>query len=419
MPPTNRPTWPVLALVTAGMGAGPLLNFGLASTSSLVIATFGLTTAQFGLILTVVFASAAVVSLALGWLADRLAPPAQWGILFGGAAIALGLAGLAPTYGFLLATAVFSGVSQAMSNPTTNRAVTALAPPAKRIGWIGVKQSGVQVGQLFAGLAFPGLALWLGWTGAALAVSALCIAMLVAALTVIPDWTKGTSGVTETSPTPTANDVPGTEPATSTVAPSPRMVWLIVGMLAALSFLSAFGLMSTNSYLSLFAVQQFDYPLVLGGLLVAMGGLIGVASRIWWAQALVRGAGAGPLLVIMSLGSIAAAVCFTVSALAHVDALIWLGVALHGISVLGANVVINASVIKVAGRRRLGLATGVTSTGLYAGFATGPVLAGAVIDSDVGFTGGWAVIGAAYVVCLGVALVFSRMTRHLRPPRRR
>ncbi|MGO2112098.1 MAG: MFS transporter [Pseudoclavibacter sp.] len=471
-PKTARPLWPVLTLVTAGMGAGPLLNFGLAGTSALVITTFGLTSAQFGLILTCIYASAALMSLVLGWLADRLPPRAQWAILFGGAVIALGLAGIAPSYGFLLATAVFSGLSQAMSNPTTNRAVTAIAPPNKRIGWIGIKQSGVQGAQLVSGLAFPPLTLWIGWEGAALTMSGLCVVLLIGAVTLIPDWTKGPSGLTETSPTPVFSprssdaarrersdradasaaviDSAGEQPVPDAVAghehratdavtqpehpaladaarpstpsrppappagPSPRMIWLIVGLLASVSFLSAFGLMSTNGYLALFAVQQFEYPLVVGGLVVAAGGLIGLASRIWWAQALVRGAGAGPLLVIMSAGAIAAAACLTISALAHIGALVWVGVVLHGVSVLGASVVINASVIKVASKRMLGLATGVTATGLYAGFATGPFVAGAVIDTDAGFVGGWVVVGIAYVACLAVSIVFSRVTRHLR-----
>lgn len=406
------------------MGAGPLFNFGLASTSALVIATFGLTTAQFGLILTVVFTAAAVVSLFVGWLADHLPPRAQWGVLFGGAALSLGLAGLAPTYGFLLATAVLSGMTQAMSNPTTNRAVTALATSRQRIGWIGVKQSGVQIGQFAAGVLFPPLALWLGWTGATLVVAGLCLVLLLAALVLVPDWSRGPSGLTAvTGPVSTHADAEVTDargrerasdssrgeqaaPARSTL--SRRDTWVFVSLLAAISFLSALGVMSTNGYLALFSVEQFGYPLVLGGLLVALGGFIGVISRVWWARELARGASAGVLFVVMSFGAIAAALLLTLSAVLHVGWLIWVAVVLHGVSVLGANVVVNASLVSLVDKRRLGLATGVTATGMYAGFALGPIIAGALIDATGGFAGGWIAIGIAYVLCLGVSFVVQR-----------
>lgn len=442
------------------MGAGPLFNFGIASTSALVISTFGLTTAQFGLILTVVFTSAAVVSLVLGWLADRLPPRVQWCVLFGGAALSLFLAGLAgaaadggagegagafgpdgpaPAYGFLLATAVLSGITQSMSNPTTNRAVTALATPRQRIGWIGVKQSGVQVGQFAAGVLFPPLALWLGWAGATWVVAGLCLVLLVGSLTLIPDWSRGPSGLTTvTAPVATgagggagagagaAADATGAhEPgrasapdaAPSRPTPTQRETSLIVALLAAISFLSALGVMSTNGYLALFAVEQFGYPLVLGGLLVALGGLIGVVSRVWWAREFARGASAGVLFVIMSIGSIAAATLLTLSAVAHIAWFVWVAVVLHGVSVLGANVVVNASVISVVGKARLGLATGVTATGMYAGFALGPIIAGALVDATGGFAGGWIAIGIGYVLCLGVSIAVLRVTRRFRPAR--
>lgn len=410
---TRRPPWAVLTVITSAMGAGPLFNFGLASTSALVLEKFGITSAQFGAILTVVFASAAVVSLVLGWLADRLPPHTQFAILFGGAALSLFVAGLAPTYGFLLATAVFSGISQAMSNPTTNRAVSALAPPGKRTDWIGVKQSGVQFSQFAAGLVFPPLAVWFGWSGAAIIVSVLCVVLLVAASVVVPDWTK--RDATAPADAPTASPRAAAPATGALLLPvPPRDVWRIIALLAAISFLSAFGIMATNAYLALFAVQQFGFPLWLGGIVVAVGGIIGVVSRIWWGRQLARGTAAGALFVAISLGAIGAAVTLIISAYAHVAWLVWVAVTLHGISVLGTNVVTNSSVMRIAGGTRLGLATGVTATGMYTGFATGPIVAGALIDAVDGFGAGWLVVGAVYLACLAVSIVFARYTRRFR-----
>lgn len=401
--PSRRPSWAVLGVVTAAMGAGPLYNFGFAATSALIITTFGITSAQFGAILTVVFGAAALTSLLLGWLSDRLPPHAQFTILFGGAAVSLVGAGFAPSYAFLLATAVFAGLSQAMSNATTNRAVSALAPDGKRAGWIGVKQSGVQASQFIAGLVFPALAVGIGWAGAATAVSALCIVMLVLAFLVVPDWTKdgAASAAAHVAPPPMHTSVPT------------RDLWLIVGMLAAISLFTGFGAMATNAYLALFAVQEFGYPLWLGGLVVAVGGIIGVASRIFWGRQLSGGRTVGALMVIMSVGAISVAASLMLAGAARLSWLVWVGVTLHGASVLGANVITNSALMRIAGPARLGLATGVTTTGMFTGFAIGPLVVGYAIERS-GFGAGWLTIGVVYVACLVVSLVFARLTRDLR-----
>ena len=391
----------LLTLITSAMGAGPLFNFGLAATSALVITTFGISSAAFGAILTVVFASAAVASIAFGWLADRLSLRVQFVILFGGAALALVVSGFAPDYTFLLATAVLAGLSQAMSNPTTNRTIRTLATPEQRTGWIGVKQSGVQASQLVAGILFPPLALVFGWHGAALCVSLLCVGLLVATFLVIP----------------AANDEPPTIVPLRTgevrVGEPERAPWGVIVLLSAVSFLSGFGVQATNAYLALFAVHDFGYGLVLGGALVATSGLIGVASRVWWGRRLARGARAGALLMLLSTGAICAAVLLLLAGLLHASVLLWIAVALHGISVLGANVVVNATVMALVGPGRLGRATGVTASGMYAGFATGPFVVGALVDSTAGFTGGWLAVGAAYVLCLAASAIVLRATRDL------
>lgn len=405
MPESTRRDNVRLALITSGMGAGPLYNFGLSATSALVIANFAISPSQFGAVLTTVFASAAVASTFLGWLADRLPMRAQFSVLFGGAALSLAVAALAPSFAFLLLTAVFSGLSQAMSNPATNRAILALAPPAKRTGWIGVKQSGVQASQLVAGLSFPALAILLGWPGAAVVLSLVCLALLVATFVVLPSRAAAAA-----AKAPTAS-VPVTDRANPLTG---RQIWTIVVLLAVVSFLSGFGLMATNTYLALFAVQEFGFSLVLGGVLVAAAGFIGVASRVWWGRRLARGSRAGTLLIVMSVGAVGAAGVLLLAGAVHAPALLWVAVALHGVTVLGANVVVNASVVKVAGGTRLGSATGVTAAGMYSGFATGPIVTGLIVDSPAGFTAGWLVVAAAYVACLVVSIGYAMVTARYR-----
>ena len=59
----------------------------------------------------------------------------------------------------LIVGAGLSGIAQSFPNGVTNRILLERVPDIKRIGWVGIEQSGVQVSQLVASLSFPVLAL--------------------------------------------------------------------------------------------------------------------------------------------------------------------------------------------------------------------------------------------------------------------
>ena len=69
--PHARTSGALLFVLLCAMGVGPLFNYGISASSALVIEQMGITAGQLGLVVTVVFASAAVSSMWLGRLADR------------------------------------------------------------------------------------------------------------------------------------------------------------------------------------------------------------------------------------------------------------------------------------------------------------------------------------------------------------
>lgn len=176
----------LLIILLCAMGAGPLFNYGVSVSSALIIEDLGITAGQIGFIVTVVFAAAAISSMWLGNLADKISVRAQMLLIFLGTAVALVVAAFAHSYWLLLVAAVLAGPAQAISNPTTNRVIIRAVPVDKRTGWIGVKQSGVQASQLFSGLFFPAVALALGWTGAALGGAVVCVLLWLISLKYVP-----------------------------------------------------------------------------------------------------------------------------------------------------------------------------------------------------------------------------------------
>ena len=383
----------LLFILVCAMGAGPVMNYGISAASTLIIADLGISEGRFGLLATGCFLSAALCSLSLGRLSDRISARAQMLIIFGGSALALLLMAVSGSYWWLLAAAVLAGPAQAISNPTTNRIISHRVEPQRRPGWLGIKQSGVQASQLFSSLFFPAAALLAGWRGAAVAAAALLGLLLAYAWRHLPpaaDALPAAAGTVREAPAADGRtpDAPGRR--------FPGAVWL----LAAFALFSGAGMQATNVYLPLFAQRELGFPLLLAGATAAAAGVIGVASRVLWGRRMAGGVSAATLLVILALGAVGGAGLLLAAGETGVPALLWTGVALHGATVLGVNVVVMAGVLRLVPGSRVGAASGVVSLGMYSGFALGPLAMGLLLDLSGHFLAGWIFVGSGYLVCL-------------------
>src|SRR5699024_4710691 len=245
--PRSTASTGLLIILLCAMGAGPLFNYGISVSSALIIDQLGITAGQLGAIVTVVFAAAAVSSLWLGNLADKISARSQMLIIFVGTAVALVIAAFAHSYWLLLVAAVLAGPAQAISNPTTNRVIIRAVPVAKRTGWIGLKQSGGQASQLFSGPFFPAVALALGWTGAALGGALVCVLLWLVSLKYVPSPAQ-LAQRQNTAPEPP--EVTVDTGAMSTVGAKDKLP-TVVYFFAAIAMLSGMGMQATNVYLPL------------------------------------------------------------------------------------------------------------------------------------------------------------------------
>ncbi|MCQ1995716.1 MFS transporter [Arthrobacter sp. zg-Y1171] len=380
----------LLFVLVCAMGAGPMMNYGLSATSTLIMADLRISDAQFGLLAATCFAGAAVSSMWLGRLSDRISARSQLLIIFGGTALALGFAALSGNYLWLLAAVLLSGPAQAISNPTTNRIIIHAVEPGKRPGWMGIKQSGVQASQLFSSLFFPAAALVAGWRGAAVGTVAVLLLLLAYAWFRLPSEPR--------LPAPRG---PG-QPADRKF---PAAVWL----LAAFALFSGAGMQATNVYLPLFAQREIGFSLLMGGVTAAVAGVVGVTSRVLWGRRMADGVRASTLLLILAAGAVCGAALLLAAGQTGVPLLLWSGVVFHGASVLGVNVVVMAGVLREVPRERVGAASGAVSLGMYSGFALGPLAMGLLLQYSGGFLAGWLSIGAAYLVCGGIGLAYRRL----------
>ncbi|WP_375002750.1 MFS transporter [Aeromicrobium sp. CTD01-1L150] len=373
-----------IALITC-MGVGPLFLYSLSSVSAVVIDDLGLTSAQFGSIATMTFLSAAACSALFGRWADRVRSTHALMAISLGSGAGLVLAGLAPSYGWILLAAIACGVAQSMSNPATNRFVGTLdrAPTGSLIGW---KQSGVQMSQLVAGLSVPALTVLFDWR-IAIAGGALFAVVGVASGLALPTGSSSAPGRSRA--------------ASSGLGPG---VWA----LTIYTYFIGLGLAAVNTYLPLYAFEELGFSLSAAGLTAAMIGLVGLVSRIWWGRRTDAGARLGPVLVLLGVGSLAGA-AIVASAQWGSSGLVWLGAGVFGASALAANSVTMVSLLTLAPTGLVGAASGVLSTGLYLGFASGPVTFGLVLDHS-SYAVAWAVPCAAFAVATtGAVLCLRRL----------
>ncbi len=402
----------LLTVLLGAVAAGPIMLYGLSATSDSIIAELGISEAHFGLLATTCFGAAAIGNATLGRLADRHSDLSLMAFIFVLAALALLLVAVPDGFWLLLVAAALSGIAQSFPNGVTNRILLERVPDTKRIGWVGIKQSGVQVSQLVASLAFPALALGIGWRGAALTVAIIPLILLAMTwyslrttpLLIAPK--PSTDAPEPATDTPTEAAHPDPELASTRPARHPGMVWA----LALFGLINGIGVQATNVYIPLFAVREAGFSLVLGGAAAALAGVIGVIARVTWARRMANGASGPRLLLGLALIALVGAVLFLVADTAGWALLVWVAVAFHGISALGVSVVLMAALMRAIPASSMVSASGMVTAGMFFGFALGPLLMGIIVGSPGGFVLGWITVGITYVLCMILALILIRVT---------
>jgi predicted MFS family arabinose efflux permease len=380
-----------IATLTVSMGIGPLLIYALTATGPLVISDLGLTRAQFGSFATVTFAAAAVSSGLFGRLIDLYSERVTMVVLYLGSAFALLLASIAQTYLVVLMAVAFSGCVQSLSNPVTNRLISTYAIRSSHGTLMGVKQSGVQMAQLTAGLALPSLALVFGWRGALAASIAIAAAGLLLA------WRRVPSKSAHTAHRSHSHHSGGL----------PRAIW----WLTAYALLTGAALQASNVYLPLYGHERVDLSVTAAGLTAAVVGGVGLVARIVWGRTADRlGSPRIPLLTLALAASVGT-ICIYLAETAQMTWLLWLGAVIFGGTAIAANVVLMVAVLQVAPAHLIGRASGVLATGLYLGFAFGPISFGGLVDATDSYGIGWMTVTGVYAAAAVLVLTGRYGTR--------
>jgi predicted MFS family arabinose efflux permease len=362
---------PFTILVTTIMVAGTLPQFAVGSLGPLLVDDFDLSRAQFGTLTTATFSVAAVLSLFVGAVTEKLRPRGTYCALFLASALTFAGMSLATTYPVLLAFVALAGVGQALVNPLSNRLIAQRVRPERQGLVTGIKQSGVHIGGVVGGVSFPVLAVLLGWRGALAGAAVLFVVACLATVRLIPQAHVGGGKATEASA---------------------GMVASSVRALAAYAFMMGSGYSSVITYLPLYAHEAVGVSSALAGTLLSAMGVIGVTSRIVTGHAADRARNLTLILAMLALAAAGAMLLVLLAASIH-PLLLLLGALLVGSSA-GWNTVVMITVVKRAGRQGIGKASGHVMSGFFAGFIFSPVIFGFVVDVTGGYTVSWAMFSS-------------------------
>jgi predicted MFS family arabinose efflux permease len=376
-------------LLAFAMGVATVVTFIVGALAPFLVEDLGLSRTSLGLLATVMIAVAAVLSPLAGQLVDRLGGRLVLVVIF--AVTAAGMLGmaLAASYSWLLAGAVLAGIATAMGNPATNQLISLHIPRGAQGTVTGVKQSGVQVATMVAGLVVPSLGAALGWRRA-MAVSALPPVLGLAASFLIVPGSGGGAGAGAPSVQAKAGGIP------------PAVV-----RLTGYGALMGIGVSAVGTYTLLYGTEELGVSATLGGLALALLGLAGIVSRITWARRIDRGTSALAALVVMALGGSVSVALILVADLVGA----WLllaGAFAFGATATAWNAVGNLVLIRELPASVAGQMAGVLQAGFYGGFAVGPACFGALVDWTRSYGAGWSMVIVVQAMAGGLLAVSGR-----------
>jgi predicted MFS family arabinose efflux permease len=372
-------------VLTLAMTLPMLILYAIGTLGPFLVRDLGIKPGLLGYATMSTFGLAAVLSPFAGIFVDRIGSRRSLGLLF--LAVAVAYAAIIALPGFLgvVAAVAVCGIAQALSNPVTNVLIARQVPPEKKAFVVGLKQSGVQMGALFAGLVMPGIALMLGWR----AVFALLVplALILAAA----------------APLVASPHVAATRNPMRLARPNRLLLLLMSVQLCAGMALSAF-----VTFLPIVATT-LGVSRPEAGAMIATFGAFGVLSRVLLTPLGARLPDESWLLfALLVLSAVALSLTMGASPAAHWP--LWLGAAGMGLTAVATNAIAMGMILRDPSFGSPASASGWLSSAFFGGFSLGAPAYGAIFNTALSTQGAWSAT-IAIVACgclLTLALAKAR-----------
>ncbi|WP_411182310.1 CynX/NimT family MFS transporter [Nitrosomonas sp. Is37] len=331
------------------------------------------------------FGFAAVLSLWAGAIVDYLGSRYSLLVLFCSVGLAFTLIAVVESFYSLLIAAAICGIAQALANPVTNLLIAQQVPPEKKASIVGLKQAGVQLAALIAGLILPTIAMQYGWRVAYGIIVPITIFFCLSVSSVTPKKHIRTRTRLKLLP------------------PNSLLLRLMM-----IQFLIGTSLSAFVTYLPTFAIQQ-NMALPLADTLIAVFGVMGMISRI-----VLTPMGAKlkdeSLLLFMLAAIAAVSMAITMNAAPDSHWQLWAGAIGVGLTAVATNAIAMSMLIRDPAFGPVTFSSGFVSVAFFAGFALGPPLFAVVSIYSEDLLVSWnTLIGILLLACvMTIALASAR-----------
>lgn len=362
------------------------MNFSsLGIVAPLIKSDLQLTSVQIGFLFSAASVGGCIGAIPAGLIIDRMG--VRMILSLAVAMMSLSMMVLSATSFFslaILALLIF-GLFSSVTGPAANKCIIGLFPPIGRATAMGVKQTGVNFGGIFAGILLPYLILLSSWQRSLLIVGATEAIAAVVIYRLLQE--------------PPGNGLPPPDSFRwqKNLAASLNKKVLTLG---AISFLFFACQLTFSAYLILFLNQELKYSLVQAGELFALAYFAGAAARIFWSlisDYYLGGRRKGILVLISWLELLSLLVLGMAAFFPGIDRFLFLVMLVFGVSGIGWNAMFLTLMGETAEREIIGTATAFGFSCGHMGSLVTPPLFGYLVDR----TG---IYGYSWFLLAGLAL---------------
>ncbi|MBC8118591.1 MAG: MFS transporter [Burkholderiaceae bacterium] len=373
-------------LLTQAIGSATTL--APAVLAPLIAASMGLSITSIGLYVSLVYVAAMVSTVLAGPFVVALGGTrvSQVGLCV----CAIGLSMVSSSHVVIGALgALVIGLGYGPLTPASADVLIRAAPPHRMAVIYSLKQTGVPLGGVLAGLLLPAAALVVGWSWALAGVSGAC---LLCALTLIP-FRSGLDGTPHGGISrPSFHG--SLEPIRLTLRnPSLRI-------LAISSFVFSATQLCLTVYLVTFLTQSLQWQIVAAGAMLAASQAVGAFTRVLWGWVADTRAGLKLTLIYLAVAMAVSALSMLVIDASTPRWIVALLIALFAATAAGWNGVFLAAVARTAPPGRTASVTGGAMAFTYLGIVVGPTLFGSLADRTDSFPISFAALAIPLSLCV-------------------
>jgi len=353
----------------------------------------GVDTALIGIQVSVVYIGAMTTSVVGGAVVRRFGPLRCSQIALACAATGSALTTL-PLLTAIVLGAVFIGFGYGLTNPPAAQMLMKVTKPSNRNLVFSIKQTGVPLGGVAAGLLAPSIALTFGWQTALLSGAAFAAGVMVVLQPLRSVWDRRRDPDVRLSAAP-LRDV--------------RLIWAHrnLRMISLGSFTFSAMQVSLTTFAVAMLVTDIKLSLIQAGLVLAVLQVSGVSGRIVWGWVADRLGDGNRVLSVITLVTVTAAILTRFMVPDTPLVAIYAIMSLFGFTAVGWNGVYLAEIARLAPPELIGSATGAALFVTFFGVVLGP----AAFAGMYSLVGSYASAFGLLSLVLLVGLVFVQRAR--------